>query len=256
MQDQPPRAPVRPTALTWEAYWADSTGAPGEAFWDCAAEVSAAQHLDLLDRCGGPDLDASLPIVDLGCGNGTQTRYLAGRFPRAVGVDFAAAAIGHARGADPQSLAEYEVIDLADPGAVTRLHHRVGEANVYMRAVLHQSPAEDRPELARSIAILLGRRGRGFVIELRPEAKDHLQNLARDPAGPHPKLRKVFDHGLRPGEAGEAEIQQVMAGAALDILGEGSGELVMTVNAAGGQPLRLPAQWFVVAASQRAGGSS
>ena len=34
-------------------------------------------------------LDLTLPVVDLGCGNGRQTRALASSFPLAIGVDLA-----------------------------------------------------------------------------------------------------------------------------------------------------------------------
>ena len=57
----------------WESYWQQTSDAPGDAIWDADPSLSAAPHLDLL----APYADPSLPIVDLGCGNGTQTRYLA-----------------------------------------------------------------------------------------------------------------------------------------------------------------------------------
>ena len=42
-------------------------------------------------------LDPALPVVDVGSGNGRYTRWLASRFPAAVGVDVASAAVTRAR---------------------------------------------------------------------------------------------------------------------------------------------------------------
>ena len=42
-------------------------------------------------------LDPALPVVDVGSGNGRCTRWLASRFPAAVGVDVASAAVTRAR---------------------------------------------------------------------------------------------------------------------------------------------------------------
>lgn len=83
--------------------------------------------------------------MDLGCGNGTQTRYLATRFARAVGVDLSDAAIDHARRATAGPSAEFEQLDLTDTDAVRDLHGRLGDSNVYMRAVIHQSEPAARP---------------------------------------------------------------------------------------------------------------
>ncbi|MBI0380605.1 methyltransferase domain-containing protein, partial [Streptomyces albiflaviniger] len=85
-----------PYRQAWESYWRETSDAPGDAIWDADPSLSAAPHLDLL----APHADTSLPIVDLGCGNGTQTRYLAARFGRALGVDLSQAAVEHARRAD------------------------------------------------------------------------------------------------------------------------------------------------------------
>src|SRR5690242_4018994 len=95
----------------WEGFWAEVPDEPGAVFWDSEPALAAGLQLPLFS----PHLtDPELPLVDLGCGNGTQTRFLAGRFPRVVGADIAAAAIEHARHADPGGRAAYRVLDAAD----------------------------------------------------------------------------------------------------------------------------------------------
>src|SRR4051794_35557672 len=78
------RAP-RDSGTAWDSYWAGigSTGPGGDVLWDAGADAERRQYLPLLRA----HLDASLPVIDVGCGNGTFTRWLAGLFPQAVGID-------------------------------------------------------------------------------------------------------------------------------------------------------------------------
>ncbi|WP_449488527.1 methyltransferase domain-containing protein, partial [Streptomyces purpurascens] len=72
----------------WEGFWRAASAEPGAVFSDAEPVLTAGPHLALFE----PHVaDPVLPMVDLGCGNGTQTRYLADRFPRVVGADLSAA---------------------------------------------------------------------------------------------------------------------------------------------------------------------
>ncbi|MFK4221756.1 class I SAM-dependent methyltransferase [Streptomyces sp. NPDC019890] len=226
----------------WESYWRETTDAPGEAIWDSDPSLTAEPHTELLL----PHVDSALPIVDLGCGNGTQTRYLAGRFPKAVGVDLAHAAIEHARRADATGVAEFQQLSLVDGPAVRELHRRLGDCHVYMRAVIHQSRPEDRAAVAGAVAELVGTRGRAFVVELVSASRDVLRRAAEGPDGPPPKLRRVFAHGLKPADASDEEVPALLAEAGLDIFTSGETALPQTEYLADGTRIELPARWFVV----------
>ncbi len=68
----------------WEGFWREAPDEPGAVIWDAEPALTTAVHLALFV----PHLAApGLPVVDLGCGNGTQTRFLADCFPRVLGVD-------------------------------------------------------------------------------------------------------------------------------------------------------------------------
>nr|WSW65452.1 class I SAM-dependent methyltransferase [Streptomyces sp. NBC_00995] len=229
---------------SWEGFWAATSDTPGEAIWDADPSLSAAPHSELLL----PHSDAALPVVDLGCGNGTQTRYLATRFARAIGVDLSHAAIGHARRADSEGVAEFVQLDLVDGDAVRALHERIGDTNVYMRAVIHQSEPDARPAVAAAVATLLGNRGRAFVAELTPASQDVLRQAAQGPDGPPEKLRRVFDHGLKPASATEEEVPQLLRAAGLITLDSGDTALPQTEYLPDGTRIDLPARWFVLAA--------
>ena len=147
----------------WEGFWREAPDEPGAVFWDAGPERTAAVHLALFE----PYLTAAdLPLVDLGCGNGTQTRYLADRFPRVIGADLSTAAVDRARRADPDGRADYRVLDAADKTDAEALHADLGDANVYVRGVLHQCEPDDRQRLVDTVATLLGERGRVCLVEL------------------------------------------------------------------------------------------
>lgn len=227
----------------WESYWSETSDACGEAIWDADPSLTAEPHSELLL----PYADPARTIVDLGCGNGTQTRYLATRFARAVGVDLSHAAVAHARRAQNGGTAEFQQLDLTDTGAVRALHDRLGDSNVYMRAVIHQSEPAARPAVAAAVAEILGTEGRAFVVELTSGSRDVLKLAASAPGGPGPKLQRVFQHGLKPADADDEEIPTLLTEAGLTILAGGETTLPQTEYLADGTRIDLPARWFVLA---------
>ncbi|MFJ9690513.1 class I SAM-dependent methyltransferase [Kitasatospora sp. NPDC101183] len=230
----------------WEGFWRDAPEEPGSVIWDAEPELTVRRHLALLV----PYLtDRQLPFVDLGCGNGSQTRFLAERFPRAVGVDLSAAAVELSRRADGPGRAEFAQLDATDPEAVRALHGRLGDANVYVRGVIHQSDPADRQPVADAVAHLLGERGRAFVFELAESAKAVLGGLARGPAGPPPKLRPVLAHGLAPAEVADTAFAGLFRAAGLTVLASGEMPLLTTEFTSDGDRIELPGRWVVLGAS-------
>ncbi|GHD95222.1 class I SAM-dependent methyltransferase [Streptomyces naganishii] len=228
----------------WERFWREAPGEPEAVFWDAAPRLAAGVHLPLFE----PHLtDPHLPLLDLGCGNGTQTRFLAERFPHVVGADIAAAAIEHARRGDPAGQATYRVLDATDKGEAEALHAELGDANVYMRGVLHQCEPGDRQPLADALATLTGERGRVFLVELAEAAGPILGGLAQSPSGPPPKLAPVLRHGIAPGEVADAAVPRLLSTAGLTVLAGGELPLATTESAPGGGRLRLPSNWCVAA---------
>ncbi|MGW3209889.1 class I SAM-dependent methyltransferase [Streptomyces sp. NPDC001135] len=225
----------------WESYWRETSDEAGAAIWDCDPALSAEPYSALLLSHADPERT----IVDLGCGNGTQTRHLATRFARAVGVDLSHAAVEHARRATRDDAVEFQQLDLTDGDAVRALHERLGDANVFMRAVIHQSEPEARPAVAAAVAEIIGTEGRAFVAELTSGSRDVLKRAASE--GPGPKLRRVFHHGLKPADADDEEIPRLLGAAGLKILAEGDTALPQTENLADGTRIDLPARWFVLA---------
>ncbi|MFE6869188.1 class I SAM-dependent methyltransferase [Kitasatospora sp. NPDC057692] len=229
---------------SWEGFWRDAPEDEGAVIWDADPALTAERHLALFE----PHLaDPGLPVVDLGCGNGTQTRFLAGRFPRVLGADLSAAAVALARRSDPGERASYLQLDATDRAAVRALHERLGDANVYLRGVIHQSEPADRGPVAEAVAALLGAHGRAFLVELSEAAKRVLGDLAGGPAGPPPKLRPVFSHGLAPAEVADEAFGELLRAAGLTVLDSGELPLSTTEFTVDGERIELPAHWAAVA---------
>ncbi|MFG2497743.1 class I SAM-dependent methyltransferase [Streptomyces sp. NPDC048441] len=227
----------------WEGFWRDAPGEPGSVFWDAEPALTVGIHLALFE----PHMTAAgLPVVDLGCGNGTQTRFLADRFRRVIGADLSGAALAHARHADPAEQVDFRQVDAVEKPEAEQLHAELGDVNVYVRGVLHQCEPDDRQPLVDGIATLLGERGRAFVVELAEAAGPVLRGLAGSPEGPPPKLAPVFAHGLAPGEVADAAVPEYLRAAGLTVFASGELPLITTEFTPDGTRIELPSKWVVV----------
>ncbi|MER5219396.1 class I SAM-dependent methyltransferase [Streptomyces flaveus] len=226
----------------WEGFWQEAPDEQGAVFWDAEPALTVGVHLPLFE----PHLAApGLPFVDLGCGNGTQTRFLADRYPHVVGADLSAAALDHARRTDRAGQAAYRLLDAAEKSEAETLHAELGDVNVYMRGVLHQCEPDDRQPLVDGVAALVGERGRAFLVELAEAAGLVLRGLAQRPEGPPGKLAPVLRHGIAPGEVADDAVPEYLRSAGLTVFASGELPLVTTEYQGDGTRIELPSKWVV-----------
>lgn len=225
----------------WEGYWRGAPPEPRTVFWDAEPDLVARRHLPLLT----PYFGERLPLVDLGCGNGTQTAFFAGHFRPVVGIDFSTAAIELAQRRPDIDGVDFRHGDAADPRMARLLHDEFGDCHIYLRGVLHQSLPEDRARIAESVATLTGERGRAFDTEPAAAAKDVLMELMRRPEGPPPTLAAVFEHGIAPTELPDDALPDVYRAAGLEVLASGELPLATTETTADGSRVELPSRWLV-----------
>ena len=156
-----PRGP-RDTGPAWERYWAgiERTGSGGDVLWD----ADSGDELAWCVEQAAAHLDTTLPVIDVGCGNGRYVRALAGLFPAAYGVDVSASAIDRAAAETTEKIS-YRVVDAAQPAAARDLANEVGPANVFVRGVLHVLDDAARAGFAQSAAVLTGAGGVLFLME-------------------------------------------------------------------------------------------
>ncbi|MEO8047323.1 MAG: class I SAM-dependent methyltransferase [Nitrospirota bacterium] len=186
---------------SWEGFWSTTTGAPGEIFWDANPAYAAQQDVVLFKDA----IDPQLPLIDLGCGNGTQTRCLADHFPRVIGTEISPAAVEIARTKHAAPNVSYRILDVLCPDDAQALHEEVGDANIYMRGVLHQLSPADQATAIQSIGRLLGTTGILYLIELSSAAEPFFDQLIKQ-YGPPPGLARVFQHQITPGLLNENDL--------------------------------------------------
>jgi SAM-dependent methyltransferase len=234
----------------WESYWRTihATGADGEVLWDNVPEKAAVEDL----RRFAPHLDTRLPLVDLGCGNGRQARFLARHFERVIGVDVSPSAIElarqEARGTPEETKLEFRVWNDANPGeAAEALHAEIGDANVYMRTVFHCVQAPDRPRFVASLATLLGARGTLYQIELSKGALETFRKLpGNSPSGLPALVHNVVRNGIHPIGFSPRDRQRYYPDERWIILAQGDAVVINTVRLSHGAEVQVPANYLVL----------
>jgi SAM-dependent methyltransferase len=188
----------------WDNFWSTSTGAPGEIFWDADPAHAAQQDLTLFQGYADPQL----PMIDLGCGNGTQTRFLADHFARVIGTEISPTAVEISRTNNAAPNISYRILDVLCPADAQALHDEIGDVNLYMRTVLHQLSPADHATAIQSIERLLGKKGTLYLIELSSAAEAYFAQLITQ-YGPPPGLARVFQHQITPGMLNENDLKML-----------------------------------------------
>lgn len=213
------RAP-RDQRKAWERYWrsVQRTGRGGDVLWDAESEDELEQSRELIQS----HMDTELPIVDIGCGNGSHARMLATCFPRVMGLDVSSAAIDTAREESRElDNIEYRAEDCTISGVGARLASELGDSNVYVRGVFHLLNHKQRLTMVQNIGDILGERGTLYLLETNHEGNplDFLSDLGARPGSmPAPVLR-VVESGVRvPQAVGEPLYRKYFATADWDTL--------------------------------------
>jgi SAM-dependent methyltransferase len=202
------RAPAPPAA--WEAYWRDvaATGPDGDVLWDGAGEAELAWW----QVAAGQYLDASLPVVDVGCGNGRLSRLLAQDFPTVIGLDLSPAAIERARReSEGVPGVSFRTLDVTVEGAGRALAAELGPANVVVRGVFHVLGRHDRERAAAELADVVGARGTLVVLETnwQGDLLAYLEHLGGRRGRLPTALARLIDHRVpKPSAFGPEELAE------------------------------------------------
>lgn len=204
-----PRAP-RDERVAWDRYWAGvrRTGAGGDVLWDGASARELAWVLDTARRC----FDRTLPLVDIGCGNGRYTRALAEVASTALGIDVSQNAIAHAwRESEGRVRVAYRTLDVTAPEVGASLARELGDANAFVRGVLHVLDDARRLSLVENLRALLGSRGTVLLVEtvFRGSKLDYIEFLGAGGIHIPAPLRRLIEAGLQPpSHFGRAELDR------------------------------------------------
>lgn len=230
----------------WENYWRtiDKTGTGGQVLWDAEPERASANDLV---RFKPLIKDPSLPLLDFGCGNGRQSRFLAQHFDRVIGTDVSATAVAKAVEETPKEMKiEYRVLDGLKPGDAKKFHDEFGDVNIYMRTVLHVIQREDRAKFAESLAVLLGEKGTLYQIELSLCALDYFRTLPGDsPSGLPQCVHNVIKTGATSVGFDPQDRPLVYPDSHWEVVAQGD-DHINTVRLGHGEAGRPPANYLVL----------
>ncbi len=263
------RAPRNPHR-GWERYWSgiQRTGAGGEVLWDSASEAERGQYAAAIRA----HLDTTLPVIDVGCGNGSFTRWLAGIFPEVVGTDVSPSAIRRAElEAEGLGNVSFAVVDATEPGAGARLagllravggaDGRAGDAagqvsggapahlpaHVFVRGVLHVLPPEGRAAMAANLLAVVGGRGRVLLAETNFTGSplEYVRWLGAAPGYIPAGLRRAIAALPVPGHFGPAEREAAFPDESWLVLADGP-SVLEAVPAESTDITRIPSYFAVL----------
>ncbi len=226
---------------SWEGFWSTTTGAPGEIFWDANPAHAAQQDVVLFKDA----IDSQLPLIDLGCGNGTQTRCLADHFPRVLGTEISPAALEIARMKHAAPNVSYRILDVLSPDDAQALHDEIGDANIYMRGVLHQLSPADQATAIQSIGRLLGTTGTLYLIELSSAAEPFFDQLIKQ-YGPPPGLARVFQYQITPGLLNENDLGVLFPPDQFTLIRTGASHIQTVHTLPTGDVVKVPAFYAIL----------
>ena len=233
-------------STSWEGFWSTLSGTSGEIFWDADPAHASQQDLGLFQSYTDPQL----PLIDLGCGNGTQTRFLAKHFAKVMGTEISPAAIEIARTKNGAPNISYRLLDVLCPGDAHALHEEVGDANLYMRGVLHQLSPADQATAIESIERLLGATGTLYLIELSAAAEPFLAQLIQQ-YGPPPGLARVFQYGITPGMLNEDNLDVLFPPDRFTLLRTDKSHIRTVHTIPTGEVVEVPAFYAILRPQQR-----
>lgn len=223
----------------WEQFWA--TVEDGEVLpWRTDPGEHTAKVIATVRR----HLPAGLPVIDVGCGDGSLTYWLAGELgQRAVGVDASAAALdqARARGEDDADVT-FRKMDILDVDAAQALAEEIGPAVVWARFLLHHlQDTAARHAALRSLSALAGPTGR--VVNLELTTVDAQQFSAY--ADREPGLRRLLETGVRPGQLVPTEIIQLHQDVGLKVVAFEAGRFPAARSAQTDPLFTVPVEWVV-----------
>lgn len=225
----------------WDRYWTGvrTTGRGGDVLWDSDSAAEHAQYARRLTDAFDPDL----PVIDVGCGNGTHTRWLAGLFPQVLGIDVSPGAVARAADEARDILnVEFLAVDATGTDAGRQLLDHVGPANVFVRGVFHVLNPANQAALAANLRTVVAGQGQVFLAETNfpGSSLDYLTELGASHHNVPRQLERALQHLPRPGRFGATERQRAFPSADWEVRAEGPVNIEVVPMKPEGLPQQVP----------------
>jgi SAM-dependent methyltransferase len=179
----------------WDQYYIRTyREGKSKALWDVPPEEAIARDFEQFRAL----LPADRPIIDLGCGTGTQSVFLAEHYPRVLAVDVAPEAIRVAKEHYSRSNLTFDILDATDLIKAQQLATEWGPSHIYMRGMLHQILEKDLPAFRTVLKTLLGNGSRLYCVEVSDRIREHFENTGGKFSELPKRLQQVFISNLPP----------------------------------------------------------
>lgn len=214
----------------------------GKALWDVDPALSAGKDFIQFSEW----MDPKLPLLDIGCGTGAPTAYLAGHFGMVIGIDTAEEAVEIARQTYPSRNMEFRSVDLADEAACHALHEEFGDLNLYMRGVLHQIKPEHKALVVDNLASLMGPQGTFYFIEVAAQIRQYFQEASPEFHRLPKAVQAVFISNLPPEGVTLEDIPHIFPEERFQILQSGHDKLMTNLSLPDGIQITIPAVYSII----------
>jgi SAM-dependent methyltransferase len=217
-----------------------------KALWDVGPERSVGRDYALF----GPFMDHSLPMLDLGCGTGAPSAWLAAHFNRVIGVDAAQSAVDLAQQTFPLDNLDFRCVDMADPKACDVLRQEHGDLHLYMRGVLHQIREEDKPTFIRNLRTLMGKRGVLYFIEVAADIRRYFEEASPEFHKLPAAVQSVFISNLPPEGVSTDDVPRLFPSEHFEVLDHGQAGLYTNLSLPDGTQITIPAVYAIIRPSE------
>lgn len=213
-----------------------------QSLWAVPAESAVETDWPFFNKL----FSAELTCLDVGCGTGEQSRFLAHHYAQVVGLEVSETALEIARQNDDTNKLYFRHFDICDKVNAAALHQEFGDCNLYIRGVLHQIKEEDRENMRASLQILAGKKGRIFINEVGSNIRDYLDNLGTRFSALPAQMRMVLLANLAPLGLSQELLIEWFPQASFTILDSGQSALSTNLQLTDGTLLKIPSIYAVL----------
>ena len=164
------------------------------SLWDVKIEDSILQDFYLFDG----HLDESLPLLDIGCGIGRISDFLSKHYDKVLGIDISKRAISIAKREFQRSGLDFKVMNIMDKKDHRLIRSSLGNCNIYIRGVLHQLNGADRSYFIKQLSLLLGKKGKLVVHEVKEGLQSFLGKGVEQTVDLPTQMKEVFNTQFPP----------------------------------------------------------
>lgn len=185
-------------------------------------------------------------MLDIGCGTGAPTAYLAQHLRFVIGADTSDHPVSLAQELHSRKNVVYRTLDLSDEKGCAGIYEEFGNVNLYMRGVLHQIKPEHKAQVVKNIAHLIGHSGTFYFIEVASQIKTYFREVSPEFHLLPKAVQAVFISNLPPEGVTIEEIPMLFPPDKFTILDAGEDRLMTNLSLPDGQKITIPAVYGVI----------